>query len=279
MNYDGYAIVLNDKSNVVKSINGSAYVNPNLQKTESEYINDSVSVQVGYTTFDTSLECNGHNEVIVGIQKQVYYNFYKEGFSNVINTNCVGAIASVYNPNDTEVYEINFTPVKTLSLSSKINIADKFFNKETITVKDDKYNERVCNILMPKIQAVIGIVTKTNMTYTDTSVIKIVDLTQKIVPDKEFATVTATVTDKTEITIPDVGDMQNLSIVIQKNSFFELELAATPNNIIGLPDELTWKGSNIKGTLTQSKEYNLTIMYSQGEQKINIIVPYYQRLF
>lgn len=278
MNYDGYAIVLNDKSNIVKSINGSTYVNPNLQKIESEYINDSVSVQVGYTTFDASLECNGHNEVIVGIQKQVYYNFYKDGFSNVINTNCIGAITSVYNPNDTTVYEINFTPVKTLSLSSKISITDKFFNKETITVKDDKYNESVCNILMPKTQAVVGIVTKTNMTYTDTSVIKIIDLTQKIVPDKEFATVTATVTDKTEIVIPDVGDMQNLSIIIQKNSFFELELAAIPNNIIGLPDELTWKGSNIKGTLTQSKEYNLTITYNQGEQKINIIVPYYQRL-
>ena len=73
MNYDGYAIVLSDKNNIIKSLNGSTYVNPNLQKTEPEHINDSVSVQVGYTTFDASLECNGYNEVIVGIQKQVYY--------------------------------------------------------------------------------------------------------------------------------------------------------------------------------------------------------------
>ena len=278
MNYDGYAIVLNDKNNIIKSIDGDAYVKPKIQ-SKAENIETPIAVQVGYTTFSNPLTYNGYDESIVGIQKQVYYNFYNESFSNVINHNCIGAVANVYDNNNQASYTIEFMPIKTLSVSSEINTNDKIFDKEIVTVKDDENNKNVSNIPMTKAETVVGIVTKTNLTYTDTSAIKIIDLTQKTVPDKEFAVVTVNVTDRTEIVIPDVGDMQNLSIVIQKNSFFELELAAIPNNVIGLPNELTWKGSNIKGTLMQSKEYNLTITYNQGEQKINIIVPYYQRLF
>ena len=51
-----------------------------------------------------------------------------------------------------------------------------------------------------------------------------------------------------------------------------------PFGISGIPDGLTWNRQYISGTITKSGSYTMNITYSDGEQILNIIVPYYQRL-
>ena len=94
----------------------------------------------------------------------------------------------------------------------------------------------------------------------------------------EFPNVTVDVTDKTQIVIPDNTEVTGLSLVLQKNSFVELELQKMPFGISGIPDGLTWNRQYISGTITKSGSYTMNITYSDGEQILNIIVPYYQRL-
>lgn len=94
----------------------------------------------------------------------------------------------------------------------------------------------------------------------------------------EFPYITTNVTDKTQITIPDNTEIRGLSIVIQKNSFVEIELQKDPSGVSGIPDGLTWNKQYISGTITKSGTYIIKITYPDGDQILDITVPYYQRL-
>ena len=94
-----------------------------------------------------------------------------------------------------------------------------------------------------------------------------------------FGGVTVNVNSKTEVIIPEKGtEYSNMSIVIQKNSFIEIKVPDGVVNVVNLPQSLVYLEGYIKGTFTQSGDYNIKLKYPDGEQIINIIVPYYQRL-
>ena len=278
MNYDGYAVVLSDKKDIVESINGEAYVNPNLNKIYNEIdINYPIYNNIKYSKQTIPSVHNGYSERNINSKDYVLFqNIQSKEEASVLKS--VGAIANVYYTYHKLYYEIPFDKIEILSSYHDITKLSKSFNSKTAIVKYSKRDNNDFEMPIHIATSIVGIITKNNMIYTDTSVIKILDFTQKVNNNKNFIPVSVNVTDKTSITIPDVNDMQNISIVIQKNNFFELELSSVPNNIIGLPSGITWIGNKIKGTFIDSKEYNLKITYNQGEQNINIIVPYYERL-
>lgn len=94
-----------------------------------------------------------------------------------------------------------------------------------------------------------------------------------------FAGISVNVNSKVEVVIPEkTTDYSDISLVVQKNCFIEIKISDSVTDVINLPDALIYLPGYIKGTFTQSGEYNIKVKYPDGEQIINIIVPYYQRL-
>ena len=116
-----------------------------------------------------------------------------------------------------------------------------------------------------------------NIKYNSKSAI-VVDSEQKE-SALAFAGTTVNVNSKIQIVVPDkITDYSDMSIVVQKNCFIEIKLSDSVIDVTNLPDALMYLPGYIKGTFTQSGEYNVKIKYPDGEQIINIVVPYYQRL-
>jgi hypothetical protein len=117
----------------------------------------------------------------------------------------------------------------------------------------------------------------TNIKYNPKSVI-VIDLEHKE-SSLAFASTTVNVNSKVQVVIPEKStDYSDMSLVIQKNSFIEIKVPDGVMNIINLPEQLTYLPGYIKGTFTKSGEYNIKIKYPDGEQILNIIVPYYKRI-
>lgn len=94
-----------------------------------------------------------------------------------------------------------------------------------------------------------------------------------------FAGVTVNVNSKIEVIIPDkTSNYTDMSLIVQKNSFIEIKMLDNVSDVINLPEDLIYFPGYIKGTFTKSGEYNIKIKYPDGEQILNIIVPYYQRI-
>lgn len=83
------------------------------------------------------------------------------------------------------------------------------------------------------------------------------------------------VLQKTDIAISD--SIGNVSLVIQKDTFFELKLTNVMK-VDNLPQGVTYENGSIKGTLHNSGEYDIYVYYAVNKQIINIIVPFYRRL-
>lgn len=94
--------------------------------------------------------------------------------------------------------------------------------------------------------------------------------------EKDLASVSTNVIQKTDVVID--SSVGNVSLLIQKNEFFELKL----NNVADikdLPDGVSHKDNSIKGSISNSGEYYLNVTYNNNAtQVINIIVPFYRRL-
>ena len=96
---------------------------------------------------------------------------------------------------------------------------------------------------------------------------------------KDFSSFSVNVTTKQEIIVPEGTGYQNISVVIQKNCFVEFNFGSSNIiEIINIPDGLEYTLGFLKGIITKSGDYNVRIKYPDGEQILNIIVPYYQRL-
>ena len=94
-----------------------------------------------------------------------------------------------------------------------------------------------------------------------------------------FAGVTVNVNSKIEVIIPDkTSNYTDMSLIVQKNSFIEIKMLDNVSDVTNLPEDLIYLPGYIKGTFTKSGEYNIKIKYPDGEQILNIIVPYYQRM-
>lgn len=117
----------------------------------------------------------------------------------------------------------------------------------------------------------------TNIKYNPKSAI-VIDSEQKE-SALSFAGTSVNVNSKVQVVIPEKStDYSDMSLVIQKNSFIEIKIPDNVMDVVNLPDALMYLPGYIKGTFTQSGEYNIKIKYPDGEQLLNIIVPYYQRL-
>jgi len=92
----------------------------------------------------------------------------------------------------------------------------------------------------------------------------------------KFKSVSITVDSKVDVVIDQtVGDV---SLVFQKNEFFEIELSNV-ENASNLPNGVTYASNKIKGSITNSGEYNIVVVYNSGKtQVLNIIIPFYRRI-
>ena len=78
--------------------------------------------------------------------------------------------------------------------------------------------------------------------------------------------------------IPEFSSYGNTTLTVQKDCFIEFKLPDNVVDVIKLPTSLVYTPGYIKGTFTKSGRYTMIIEYSDGEQIIDIIVPYYERL-
>ena len=86
------------------------------------------------------------------------------------------------------------------------------------------------------------------------------------------------ITSKAEIVIPEFSSYGNMTLTVQKDCFVEFKLPDNVIDVIKLPSYLTYSPGYIKGTFISSGRYTMIIEYSDGEQIIDIVVPYYERL-
>ena len=126
-------------------------------------------------------------------------------------------------------------------------------------------------------KAYVSSIQPTNIKYNPKSAIVYDSSTKE--SEYIFAGISTNVYSKTEVIIPEkTAEYTNMSLVVQKNSFLEIKIPESVINIINLPEDLIFIPGYIKGTFTKSGEYNIKIKYPDGEQILNIVVPYYQRL-
>lgn len=92
----------------------------------------------------------------------------------------------------------------------------------------------------------------------------------------KFKSASITVDSKVNVVIDQsVGDV---SLVFQKNEFFEITLSNV-ENASNLPNGVTYSSNKIKGSITNSGEYNIIVVYNSGKtQVLNILIPFYRRL-
>lgn len=148
-------------------------------------------------------------------------------------------------------------------------------SKTFFIVKEKKYCEIQDNIKYDLNPTYVSRLQPTNIKYNPKSVI-VNDCSQKE-NSLAFNGTTVNVNSKLEVIIPE-ADYSNISIVVQKNSFIEIKVPDGVINIIDLPESLMYLSGYIKGTFVNSGEFNIRLKYYDGEQIINIMVPYYQRL-
>ena len=147
--------------------------------------------------------------------------------------------------------------------------------KFIITRDSQIHNTQFFNYKSKKIY--VSSIQPTNIKYNPKSAIVYDSETKET--ETVFAGVSVNVNSKIQVIVPEkVSNYTDMSLVVQKNCFIEIK---TPNNVsevINLPEDLTYSPGYIKGTFTKSGEYNIKIKYPDGEQILNIMVPYYQRL-
>lgn len=146
-----------------------------------------------------------------------------------------------------------------------------------ILTRDNKIHDIQNNFEYCAKQIYVSRLQPTNIKYNPKSTIVINSVLEESVTS--FSAITVNVNSKIEVVIPEKGtDYSDISIVVQKNSFIELKVSDSVTDVVNLPDDLMYLPGYIKGTFTKSGEYNIKIKYPDGEQILNIIVPYYQRL-
>jgi hypothetical protein len=93
----------------------------------------------------------------------------------------------------------------------------------------------------------------------------------------QFKKFTANVDSKVDVIVinESLGD---ISLVFQKNEFFEIKLSDV-SSVMDIPDGVSYVSNRIKGSIEKSGEYNITVRYNNnGKQNINIVIPFYRRL-
>lgn len=260
MNYDGKATVINTNFDIFYSVGDSATV----IDVSSDYNPDDFFILDNYS--DWKIQSCNHSHVIVECIVNNNNNWQYNSTSDVI-PGLIPYTVQVYKPEEL----IQYSNHKNLVETSGYNY---YYNSKSL-VKEKSFKN---DYYKPVTVKVSDTILKTNVFVKETMAY-IIDLTQTYRKDIEFTPTFINIYDKTEFFIPTLSDnFQAMSVVIQKDTFIELNFENTALNVIGLPDGLEFTLGVIKGTITKSGSYDITIQYEKGSQKLNIIVPYYQRL-
>lgn len=263
MNYDGKATVINYTfNNFYSNGDGATVIDVSSQYNKDDFFmsNDYVQDSINFLNISYVID----NEFIANNNNSNYDSSSCNVTDNTINK-LIPYTIQVYETNKINAINMfNNNKNKNNSYISKVYVLDnkKFSNNhyKSVSVKVSEY-------IIPT-----NIFIKETMAY-------IIDLTQTYIKDTVFAPVFMNIGDKTEFFVPTLSDnFQAMSVVIQKDTFVELNFENTALNVIGLPDGLEFTLGVIKGTISKSGSYDITIQYEKGSQKLNIIVPYYQRL-
>jgi hypothetical protein len=301
MNYDGKAVVINTNFDLFYSEGDSAIVMDVLPEynlndffmLNNHIVNNIKSLNNSYVV-DINFIANNNNNIqsvsvaniipdyIANNNNNLQYN----SISNII-PELVPYTVQVYNKKDL-IYYGNFNDFdKSLKYdySNKSNSFIEFKSYKNdyykpITIKILDNNRNFSNDVYEfKTVKVSDVILKTNVFSKEIRLMNILDLTYSYQSNINFSPVYMNIGDKMEFFVPTLSDnFQNMSVIVQKDTFIELKFDSTILNVIGLPEGLQFTLGVIKGTITKSGSYDITIQYEKGSQKLNIIVPYYQRL-
>ena len=258
MNYDGKATVVNCNFDQYYSEGDTAIVmdiSPDFEfMTNSHIVAKSESLNNSYVV-DTEFIANNNNNL--------QYNSV-----SAMMCELVPYTVQVYEPKELKYYNNLKDLTGTLTYNTYVKNSSFVKNK---AFKDNNYK--------PAKVKVSDKIMKTNVFITELEFTNILDKTYYYANDISFAPIYMNIGDKMEFFVPTLSDnFQNMSVVVQKDTFIELKFDSTILNVIGLPDGLQFTLGVIKGTISKSGSYDITIQYEKGSQKLNIIVPYYQRL-
>lgn len=200
-----------------------------------------------------------------------------------------------FNSNKT-LYDFSFVFPVYLTNEKELNIYNKLYTKglvpytvqiydninlqeltpiNFIITRDSQIHEtQILNYNVKKIY--VSSIQPTNIKYNPKSAIVYGSENQET--KAIFSGVSVNVNSKIEVVIPVNSSYTDMSIVVQKNSFIEIKIPDNVSEVINLPEDLSYSLGYIKGTFTKSGEYNIKIKYPDGEQILNIVVPYYQRI-
>lgn len=195
------------------------------------------------------------NSYNVTVRKKIPTNTKTFNYIKFLNKTCqIPYTIQVYNNNN---IRCNLKPKEFTIIRSVISTKSNF-------------SYRIPKIYVSRLQP-------TNIKYNPKIAIVIDSEKKRLVTN--LPSVSVNVNSKVEVIIPDkVSHYSDMSLVVQKNSFIEIKVPKTVSEVTNLPDDLIYLPGYIKGTFTKSGEYNIKIKYPDGEQLLNIIVPYYQRL-
>jgi hypothetical protein len=289
MNFDGQALVVNQDIEVFYSENGSAIVVPVNAQCYNYALGES-NVDKLDIVFNNE-KCTG--EAIVTSQES--YNFLARipfVLSETIKTGRYGLVpftAQIYTKNESNWKDVSF-PSETTYVTNDSEKHEEICKSEIrLHIYDalSRYNNNEYKCVTAKIH---DIAVPSNLyilndatAYTDVNAY-INDITAYIIDgtksdtSKNFASVSATIIDKTEIVVPPPSKgYQDMFLVVQKNHFIELRLSDTIIDVTGLPEGLEYSLNAIKGIVEKSGSYDIRIQYQENSQKLNIIVPYYER--
>ena len=174
-----------------------------------------------------------------------------------------------------KTYSIGLVPY-TVQVCNK-EIRQSFRPQKFIISRDATTHNKVNDVSYELKKVYVSRLQPTNIKYNPKSTIVYdseVKETQTV-----FTGTSVNIISKIQVVIPENSSgYTDMSLVVQKNSFIEIKLLDNVTDVMNLPDALEFLPGYIKGTFTQSGEYNIKIKYPDGEQVLNIVVPYYQRL-
>ena len=178
-------------------------------------------------------------------------------FNNITNSSCYALV-----PHTVPVYD-NKKHIVILELPSK-----RFALTTDHTINDSNIrNNR--KVYVSRLQP-------TNINYNSVSAVVYGDYIER--GEVQLSGASVNINSKFEVVIPQFSTYGNMSLTVQKNCFIELQLSDNVIDVVKLPSELVYDSGYIKGTFTKSGLYTIIIDYPDGQQILNIEVPYYQRL-
>lgn len=247
MNYDGKANVIDLSKYIYFKVDGSAYCYKH---------NDNNNITLLNNSFDQN------SSVTVKVRPS---NIVKDKIKN----------------NTAYCFDTNINPSFKAYISNN-NKHETYFGSFKTIIKYDKYRSYNKSFKKIKTDILLEKPIVKNVEIFTSKKCYIINSSSSIDHSKTFNSKRINIIDKSEIKLPDIdvstGGLEKFSIVVQKNEFLQLSFKDNINNIVPKLEGFEILGNVLKGVFGKSGEYNITLYFKGYEQKLNIIVPQYQRL-